>query len=193
MPNIFIVSDNHFGHSNILKFTKKDGSRLRDFATIEEMDQHIIDCHNSVVKESDTVYFLGDVTCSSKVDPLKNLYALRGRKILIKGNHDWHPLEEYSKFFEDIRACHELSGMVLTHIPLHPASMSRWGANIHGHLHDSVVTLENGQPDSRYFCASMERINYTPISLEEIKKHVSVPTTTGRPRRSDLKNLGLIS
>ena len=31
------------------------------------------------------------------------------------------------------------------------------------------------EPDSRYFNVSMERINFTPISLEEVKKYVRLP------------------
>lgn len=36
--------------------------------------------------------------------------------------------------------------------------------NIHGHIHDKEVG------DSRYFCVSCERVNYKPITLEELIK-----------------------
>ena len=49
------ISDLHFGHKNLLKFTKP-----RPFTTIEEHDQTIIDNWNSVVKPNDIVFHLGD-------------------------------------------------------------------------------------------------------------------------------------
>jgi calcineurin-like phosphoesterase family protein len=59
----------------------------------------------------------------------------------------------------------------MTHIPIHSESLARWGLNIHGHLHYQVVKMPLSQiPDPRYFNVGMERINYTPISLEDIKK-----------------------
>lgn len=184
MPNIFLASDHHFSHPGMLKFTREDGTPLRSFGSVEEMDQHMIDRHNAVVKPNDLVYFLGDVTCSKTEDPLKNLYALAGRKVLIKGNHDHHPLQVYSRHFEDVKGLHELSGMVLTHVPLHPASVARWGVNVHGHMHTNNVRLENGELDPRYFCVCMEQIDYTPISLEDLKKRVPKTTTLDRPRRA---------
>ena len=66
--------------------------------------------------------------------------------------------------------------MILTHIPIHPESLARWGLNVHGHLHANVVKLSLAQiPDPRYFNVSMEQINYTPISLETVKKYVRLP------------------
>ena len=60
MSEIFFTSDLHFGHKNLLKFTKP-----RPFTTIEEHDQTIIDNWNSVVNQDDTVYVRND---KEKVD-----------------------------------------------------------------------------------------------------------------------------
>jgi calcineurin-like phosphoesterase family protein len=63
--------------------------------------------------------------------------------------------------------------LIMTHIPIHSESLARWGLNVHGHLHHNVVRLPLSQiPDKRYFSVCMERINYTPISLEEVKSKV---------------------
>ena len=167
MANIFLISDHHLGHSNILTFLNKDGSKLRNFANITEMDEHIIKCHNDVVRPGDKTYFLGDVTFSHH--NLHLLDRMNGEKVLIKGNHDKLKLSQYIPYFKDVRASHQLSGMLLTHIPVHPESLARWGINVHGHLHTNVVKDFLGKPDTRYFNVSVERINFTPISLETIK------------------------
>lgn len=169
MANIFFVSDTHLGHSNILNFKRNDGTPLRNFANIIEHDEYIIKQWNSVVKKSSKVYHLGDVVMSHK-----NLYLLNrmnGEKVLIKGNHDKCKLSQYQPYFKDIRGSHQMDGVIMTHIPIHPESLARWGINIHGHLHYNRVLDQSGRPDRRYFNVSMECLNdYTPISLEEIKK-----------------------
>lgn len=171
MANIFFASDHHFNHANILTFKRQDDTPLREFRDVSHMNEHLINCHNSVVRSGDKVYFLGDVCMTRNASGLEILARLNGEKILIKGNHDLCKPEQYLNYFKDIRGSHQFDGMILTHIPIHSESLARWGTNVHGHLHHNVVRMPLSQiPDRRYFNVSVERINYTPISLEEVKK-----------------------
>lgn len=171
MANIFFASDHHFGHANILTFKRQDGTPLREFRDVDHMNEHIVNCHNSVVRPGDKTYFLGDIVMSRKSSALEILGRMNGEKILIKGNHDQCKPEAYLKYFKDIRGSHQFEGLIMTHIPIHSESLARWGLNVHGHLHYQVVKMPLSQiPDPRYFNVGMERINYTPISLEDIKK-----------------------
>ncbi len=160
-----------FHHANILTFKRDDGTPLREFESVAHMNEHIVNCHNSVVRPSDKTYFLGDVCMDRKGRGLEILARMNGEKVLIKGNHDQCKPAEYLKYFKDIRGSHQFDGLIMTHIPIHSESLARWGLNVHGHLHYNVVRMPLSQiPDRRYFNVGMERINYTPISLEEIKK-----------------------
>ena len=171
MANIFFASDHHFNHANILTFKRDDGTPLREFESVSHMNEHIINCHNSVVRPGDKVYFLGDVCMDRKGKGLEILARMNGEKVLIKGNHDQCKPADYLKYFKDIRGSHQFDGLIMTHIPIHSESLARWGLNVHGHLHYNVVRMPLSQiPDRRYFNVGMERVNYTPISLEEIKK-----------------------
>jgi calcineurin-like phosphoesterase family protein len=172
--NVFFCSDHHFYHENIIKFLRDDGTPLRTFNGINHMHEHIIAQHNSVVKPDDKVYFLGDVAMAKNLEALKILERLNGTKILVRGNHDECKLSQYAQFFDDVRGvCHRY-GVVMTHVPIHPDSLDRWGTNIHGHLHYKRVLLPNGHPDPRYINVSMECLdNYTPVSLEEIQKRIA--------------------
>ena len=67
------------------------------------------------------------------------------------------------KYFKDIRGTHQLDKFILSHIPIHPESLSRWRGNIHGHVHDNTLQ------DDRYINVSVENINFTPIDFEEIR------------------------
>lgn len=167
--NIFFISDWHLGHENCFKTFKLDDgiTPLRPFTSLEEMHETIINNHNSVVRLQDKIYVLGDVAMNFK--KWKHLlHRMNGEKVLIKGNHDIDDLKHYQEHFKDVRGSHQFDGILLTHIPVHPDSLARWGVNVHGHLHHREVKL-NGTPDKRYFNVGVERLNYTPISLEELK------------------------
>lgn len=180
MSNIFLCSDHHLHHTNILTFTCNEGKPMRSFTDIDEHDEHIIAKHNSVVSDNDRVYFLGDLVFSKKY--LHLVGRMKGRKILIKGNHDKLDLKDYLPYFDDIRGSHQFDGLVLTHIPVHTESLGRWPINVHGHLHSNRVMIRgfNDKPigiDPRYFSVCMEQLkDYTPISLEELKKQVKIST-----------------
>lgn len=166
----FVYADPHFGHKNIVKFTRHDGSKLRPWDDINHMNEDMIRDYNGLVKDGDRVYILGDFGSWRVAERLK------GRKVLVKGNHDTDKLSQYSQFFDDIRAYVVKKDFILSHIPIHPASMSRWKLNIHGHLHDGEVTKDNpyspgrSMPDERYKCVSVEHTGYAPILLDEVLK-----------------------
>lgn len=174
MTATFLVSDTHFGHANICRFTRDDGSKLRPWENPEEMDEEMVTRWNSVVNKKDRVYHLGDVVINRKC--LSILHRLNGRKVLIKGNHDIFDLKDYLPFFDDIRGYHVLNGLILSHIPIHPESLARFGANVHGHLHYRRVmkkdTFGNELIDPMYYNVSVECIDYTPISIEELNMKI---------------------
>lgn len=171
----WVCADHHFGHDNILKFGDGDGNPIRgaQFKTIEEHDDAIIDRHNSLVADTDRVYLLGDVAINRRA--LVSLSRLRGRLVLVKGNHDIFKIEDYLKYFDDVRAYvvqkdHDGNKVILSHIPIHPESLGRLGTNIHGHLHQNRVLKSDGKIDPNYVCVSLEHTNYAPIELHEAIK-----------------------
>lgn len=170
MGNVFLIGDTHFGHKGMTIFTDYDGSKVRPWTDVHEMDEAMVENWNKTVKLGDKVYHLGDVAIARK--SISIMARCNGRKVLIKGNHDIFELKDYSPFFKDIRAVHKIDNFVLSHIPIHPDSLqNRWcEGNIHGHMHNHQVMDRNGEVDPRYFNVSVERINYTPIALEEVMK-----------------------
>ena len=183
MPSVFLVSDTHFGHEGVCRFMKSDGvTKLRPWDNVEEMDEALIENWNNTVKPTDKVYHLGDVVINRKA--LKTLVRLNGEKVLIKGNHDIFRLHEYTEYFKDVRGYHVMNGMILSHIPIHPSGLYRFGTNIHGHLHDNRVMKPRGvdaktgdilysdKIDPRYFSVCVEQTNFTPILFEEAIKRI---------------------
>lgn len=165
MSKTFLIADTHFGHKNIINFIKSDGTKLRNFISIYDHDEYIIEKWNSVVKPEDKVYHLGDVGFKNWTQLEYVMSRLNGTKVLIKGNHDNHKLSQYAQVFKDVRAIHVLDKLVLSHVPLHPSCLDRWKGNIHGHVH------WNSLPDKKYYNVSVERIDYTPVDFEVIRKY----------------------
>lgn len=172
--NIFFCSDHHFYHKNIIKFTKPDGTLIRQFSDLDHMHEHFIAQHNSVVKPNDVVYFLGDVVLERKdASKLGILHRLNGRKHLVRGNHDELDTIYYLDYFEDVHSLVAKYGVIMSHVPIHPGSIERWNCNLHGHLHYKRVLDSSGHPDPRYINVSMEQLdNYKPISLDELNKRI---------------------
>ena len=183
MPTTFLVSDTHFGHTGVCKFTEADGvTKIRPWTDPDEMDEAMVKMWNETVRPNDKVYHLGDVVINRKA--LKTLARLNGDKVLIKGNHDIFRIEDYTTYFREIRAYHILNGLILSHIPVHPESLGRFGTNVHGHLHTNRVKKIVGvnaktgefkystENDVRYHCVCVEQTDFKPISLEDVVKRI---------------------
>jgi calcineurin-like phosphoesterase family protein len=185
MPAVFLTSDTHFGHAGVCKFTHPDDEtvKLRPWDDPDEMDEEMIRRWNDTVRPNDKVYHLGDVVINRKA--LKTLSRLNGDKVLIRGNHDIFRDDEYREYFRELRAYHVMNGLILSHIPVHEASLGRFGCNIHGHLHASRVRKARGvdartgeilygtEIDPRYWCACVEQTDFAPILFEDALKRIT--------------------
>ena len=181
MPATFLVSDTHFGHAGVCRFMQADGvTKLRPWTDPDEMDEEMIRRWNDRVRPKDKVYHLGDVVINRKA--LSTLARLNGDKVLIRGNHDIFQDEDFHPYFRSIRGCHVLNGMILTHIPIHPESLGRFGVNIHGHLHSNRVMIKTrwGNTDQfdetidvRYHCVCVEQTDFAPILFEDVIKRIT--------------------
>ena len=183
MPAVFLTSDTHFGHAGVCRFTESDGvTKIRPWTDPNEMDEEMIKRWNDRVRPNDKVYHLGDVVINRK--SLATVARLHGDKVLIRGNHDIFRDDEYRLYFRELRAYHVMNGMILSHIPLHEASLGRFGVNIHGHLHSNRVkkaigidaktgaTLYNDENDVRYHCVCVEQTDFAPILFEDVIKRI---------------------
>lgn len=186
MVKTFVYSDPHFYHKNIVKFTNFDGTKMRPWDDADAMTEEMIEWYNELVDGQDRVYILGDVAFTA-AHMNKTVARMKGRKVLIPGNHEPVKMRKYFDLFDDVRGYVQKKGFIMSHIPLHPGSLGRWGLNIHGHTHFNTVQIEGydgetctdqnenyGRPvkkmidDTRYYCACVERTNFRPKLLDEI-------------------------
>lgn len=184
MRDIFVISDTHFNHKNILTFTDEAGKIFRDFASVEEMNELMVENWNKTVSDSDIVYHLGDVYFGSDVEADKILSRLKGRKRLLLGNHDDGKDRVLHKHFQKIglwRMFPEFK-VLLTHVPVHESNLKIYAVedgtyqegdvakvqkkfiNLHGHIH------QNESPPEHYVNCCVEKQNYTPKAIEDLLK-----------------------
>lgn len=156
MNRVFVTSDTHFGHKNIIKFEPVH----RPFASIEEHDRALVERWNAVVNPKDTVWHLGDVFFGTNGHHV--LAALHGYKKLVLGNHDHYPIAVYQQYFSKIAGAAEYGGCILTHVPIHECQLHRYAKNIHGHMHAKSV------PDPRYVCVSVEHTGLAPVLMKSV-------------------------
>lgn len=85
MSKIYVTSDYHFDHENIIRFSG------RPFKDLVNMNSHMLDMWIRTVSEEDTIYFLGDFSFgpdSSDDKIVKYLSLLTGNVKFLLGNHD---------------------------------------------------------------------------------------------------------
>jgi calcineurin-like phosphoesterase family protein len=163
VPSIFVTSDTHFNHANMLTWGL---SGRPEFSTVEEMNETIIARWNSVVRPGDKIYHLGDVFFGDKEWFKSNWPRLNGSKRLIVGNHDDVRWLSSGGFFKKVSMWRYFKdfGLLLTHVPVHHSSVPGHGnINVHGHVH------RNGGYGPVYRNVCVEETNYTPVSIEELR------------------------
>lgn len=149
---VFITSDCHFGHKNIVRgvtnWREQNGEvptkSTRDFQTIEQMNERLVEGINHHVGQDDTLIMLGDVSFGG----FENIGLFIDRLVcknihLILGNHDHHIENNrgdiQSKF---LSVQHYLEvkindvDFVMCHYPLQSWNGLRKGViHLHGHVH----------------------------------------------------------
>ncbi|KRM19254.1 phosphoesterase [Ligilactobacillus hayakitensis DSM 18933 = JCM 14209] len=200
---IYFISDTHFFDKRMVH---NQIFARRDFLTVNQMNEAIINSWNNVVTANDIVYHLGDIALignnrHSHEKLLELLKRLNGKIVFLKGNHDTRATFKYlqknnilledkiEKFvFEDVGILikHNKIQYYLTHYPLivGPAPNR---INLHGHIHNSSVNMAeniNVGVDSADLDYLMEPLNFgTPLSIEMVLKIISAKKIDFQKRR----------
>lgn len=154
--NIFFIADEHLGHKNIIKYCN------RPFNSVEEMDETIINNHNSVVSDNDIVFHLGDFTLRSKAIAYGYLDRLKGEHICLRGSHDnWLPKSAPFIVQETI----ENIKITMCHYAMrvwHCSHYNSW--QLYGHSHGNL------EPRGKQWDVGVDNNNFYPLSFEQVKE-----------------------
>ena len=149
---VWIISDTHFGHKNICRgvtaWRLPDGSvpisQTRDFDSIGEMNEMIVNNINSVVGQDDVLIHLGDWSFGG----FENIKIFRDRIVckeihLILGNHDEHieknrdgVQELFTSVNHYTKLMYKFETLVLMHYPIDSwDGLNKGHIHLHGHCH----------------------------------------------------------
>lgn len=163
---IFVTSDQHFDHDNIIRFQR------RPFSDAGAMNKKMRELWNDVVEPGDTVLFLGDLTKPPRVPASIDwtdewLGQLNGLKVLVQGNHDPYGFGAPFLVIE-----YDGYNFLLIHDPaMLPFTWDGWVIHGHHHAnHPEKYPLINRA--NRTVNVSVEHTGYAPISLNDIVRMI---------------------
>lgn len=175
MQQISFISDQHFGHQNIIKLCN------RPYVDTTEMTKDLIAKFNSRVKAGDLTYHLGDVFWRSltEYDAMAIMDQLNGQHFYILGNHEevmhksaiQNNIRTRFIWVKDIATIHPAG---YPHITLCHYAMRTWPKShsgswqLYGHSHGSLP--ENS---SYSFDVGVDANGYFPVSIGEVADRMS--------------------
>lgn len=187
----WFTSDTHYNHKNIVAGTAEweDKSRCRNFATLQEHNDTLVENFNKVVKAEDVLYHLGDWSFGgfNAITDFRN--RLNCKTIhLIYGNHDHHierNKEGVQSLFASVQYVKELhhkgNVIILSHYAHRVWNHSHKGSwMLYGHSHG---TLDKARPEfanptwigDQYFIKNYKTMdvgvdtnNLVPYSYDEL-------------------------
>jgi calcineurin-like phosphoesterase family protein len=179
MSNIFFVSDTHFSHFNVIRYC------MRPYSSAQEMDENLIANWNTIVKENDIIYHLGDFAFC-RLQEIKNiLRRLNGNIHMILGNHDKSLDENWEDILDDGKIismrdyrCLKINKqkIVLSHYAMRVWDGSHIGSwHLYAHSHGTLPPF-GLSVDVGVDCKEITS-EYRPVSLDEVRDYMSKRTT----------------
>lgn len=155
----YFISDLHLDHSNIINYC----ARPFLFSDVGEMNHVLINNWNNVVKNSDTIYFVGDLTFGKMAKPSDfYLKRLNGNIEFIRGNHEENIKDSKPYLVLEYK---NYKFLILHNPNELPAKWNGW--IIHGHTHNNdIVNYPFINGERKTINVSAELINYKPISID---------------------------
>ena len=172
MSNIFITSDEHYGHQRIIELAN------RPFKSVDEMTETLIERHNAVVPNSKgflTIH-VGDMFWHTLTieEATRILGRLHGRHAFLFGNHD-ELIEKYRNLdFDWIVGSNKAGGSEIIRYNKHKITLNHYAQRVwdgshkghwhlYGHSHGCLPGL------GKSFDIGVDAHDFRPWSLEEIE------------------------
>jgi calcineurin-like phosphoesterase family protein len=159
VKNIYITTDWHLNHKNIVIYDNRP-----------ENFKEIIASNFQIIEDDDLLINLGDVIFNARHELKPFMDNIKGKKILIMGNHDrntatWYSQQGFDKVFQKF----VFNQIVFSHKPVKLGDYPGCKLNIHGHFHEYKEGL-NTQYDfysDKNICLTISEMKYKPILLKD--------------------------
>lgn len=166
---LWLTADEHYHHRRILQYQK------RPFSTVEEMNDRLIEAHNSVVGDEDVVIHVGDFSFGKAEDFARVAERLAGAHFFMDGSHDRSMREFFAeghgegsqrlfllpKLFE---FTFQKTKVVLCHYAMENWWASHYGrssVHFHGHSHGRFCSAKQAVD------IGVDTNNFLPYQIED--------------------------
>ena len=185
---IFFTSDPHYHHKKVIEYCN------RPFETVEDMNITLMNFWNNTVSNNDTVFVLGDFSFAGTKKTAEVLRELKGRKILIMGNHDYQNRAErwaeigFDEVYKNFTLEHNGFIFKMSHFPwkgantdkrTYESQLERDDAKgvflLHGHVHN--VWKQQGNMIN----VGVDVWGYKPVLIDDIVKLAEAYTESQYP------------
>lgn len=183
---LFFTSDTHYSHSNICSATTNwsvGNGYARQFDSLEDMNQRLVDNINNMVGENDILIHLGDFSFGGfdKIEEFRSRILCKNIHLVL-GNHDHHierNKEGVQRIFSSVsqylrlevrrpinKATTEKFTFVCMHYPIASwHDMNQGVIHLHGHVHlPSELRIAEGKAMD----VGVDGNGLEPLSLDEI-------------------------
>jgi len=175
---IWFTADWHLFHENIIKYCD------RPFKNRHHMNKTLLENYHAVVKDTDEVYFVGDLTMwgQNNFDRMQSIVeALPGTKHLILGNHDrFKPFAYHEMGFVSVHTALKTSfytsdmssggtEFILAHDPAWAQIPNTFW--LCGHVHNLFKTTKT-KDNTMVINVGVDVWNFKPISLDQVYKEI---------------------
>ncbi len=153
--NTWFTSDTHYDHKNIVRGTStwgdSLGQRTRNFQTLEEHNQVLVDNINKCAQKNDVLYHLGDFSFNNFDNIAKFRALINCTNVhLILGNHDHHILNNKLDIRNAFSSVNQIlfkkiggQTMYLSHFAHRVWDKSHHGTwHLHGHSHGTLADYQ---------------------------------------------------
>jgi calcineurin-like phosphoesterase family protein len=173
--SMFFISDTHFGHANIIKYSN------RPFKDTQDMDEALIKNWNELVQPNDEVWHLGDFTFCNYMQFTPILRRLNGKINVVLGNHDQTIIKNKSDLlksnllnsvqsYREVK--HDGQMIVLFHYGQRVWNKSHHGSiHLYGHSHGSLPPFGKSV-DVGVDCKEITS-EYRPIHVDEVISYMA--------------------
>ena len=171
----WIWSDLHLHHRNIIRYCS------RPFQSAEAMNEALLAAWKEAVNEADTIICGGDIALAGalKRERLARVRAMPGRKLLVRGNHDFgrngRPADTGSDATWMTLVITGNPTLVVTHIAMNEVPDGT--VNLYGHVHNNEPLREGP-----YVNICVEHTEYRPLPLDAVRRLALARLDDPRPR-----------
>jgi len=179
----YFTADTHYGQANLVRGISKwsDKHNCRDFSSLSEMNDTIVDNINATVGEDDVLWHIGDWSMGKR----HNVAELRSRikcktVYLVLGNHDWmiHRDNNLRALFNAVYKKHSIvideHQILLDHFPNLIWDRHHYGSwHLHGHCHGTLNHYSEYYKRKVFDVGIDTHPEFRPYSFDEIEDIMS--------------------